>query len=773
MVASPARTHTRPLQLTPFIGREKELADIATRLARPDCRLLSLVGPGGIGKTRLAIQAASQQLHSFTHGVFFIPLTTVNSAESLALTVAENCKFSLQGAQAPKIQLLNYLGEKTMLLVLDNFEHLVAEAQFLLELLEHCPGLKILVTSLERLNVKGEWILEVAGLDYPDDSASRNLNAYSAVQLFVESASRHCPTFALTDANGRDLARICQLVQGVPLGIELAAAWVSTLSCAEIASEIERDLDFLTTSLRDVPERHRSLRAVFEHAWNSLAAEEQSILKVLSLFPAGFRREAAEQVASASLAQISELVCKSFLRRNPSGRYEMHALLRRYIGRELERAPAVAKKVQNSYCQYYGSFLRSRAEWLRGEKQKEVLDEISAEVDNAALAWQWAVAQTDVDVIGQATQSLFFFYDMQSRCQQGVELFARAAAALEAVCDRGPEVELVLAQVLARQARLCYRLTSYDQAQELFEKSIRILTRLQAADELAFAYAYLGDVCRVRGNYDAARGYLESSLSLSQAGDPYTRTLALNNLGIVASLQGRYDEAEELYHKCLELHQTLGNRRGVTHVLNNLGGIAFLQQDYARAKQLYQESLVIEKEIGELRGLAVALENLGEVACALGDYAEAKRIYQETLAIVREIGDHHQSAYTLLNLGKASRALGECRVAHEYFFQALRLTRAFQIVPLALNALLGVSALWQKEGEAARAQELVAFVLSQPAVDEEAKEEALRLRAELETALGPQLGATAEERGRGRTLDDWVAEILAEEKFERVPTDAR
>jgi predicted ATPase len=273
--------------------------------------------------------------------------------------------------------------------VLDNFEHLLAYADLCIDILATAPQTKLLLTSREKLNIREEWALEVAGLEVPIGEPA-NPAGYSAVTLFIQQAQRMQPDFVLTPANQADVIRLCRLVDGMPLGLELAATWLPVLSCAEIAAEIERDLDFLTSSIRNVPDRHRSMRAVFESSWNLLPEAERNALKQLSVFVGGFQREAA-QVASAPLPLLLELYNKSLLRRTPSGRYDMHELIRQYAAEKLAQSPSEQAEILDRHCAYYAEFMQQCEKWLRSPKQTETIREIEAELGNIQIAWQRAV----------------------------------------------------------------------------------------------------------------------------------------------------------------------------------------------------------------------------------------------------------------------------------------------------------------------------------------------------------------------------------------------
>src|SRR5260221_6840687 len=313
----------------------------------------------------------------------------------MPLAIAEAVRFSFYEGGSPREQLIDFLREKQMLLVLDNFEHLLEGTALVAEILQNAPAVRVLATSRERLNLQSETVLLLDGMDFPEWETPEDAAAYSAVRLFLQSAHRMQPDFALSADNIGYVARICRLVQGVPLGIVLAAAWIGMLELSEIASEIERSLDFLESDLRDLPERQRSLRAVFEYSWDLMSEHERDVFMRLSVFRGGFTREAAQEVSGASLKTLMSLVNKSLLRRDPAGRYDVHELLRQYAEARLHQTPAVEIDTRNRHSTFYTTLLASQ--------NPGVVDltlgstDIDAEFDNVLAALDWAIAQKRSD----------------------------------------------------------------------------------------------------------------------------------------------------------------------------------------------------------------------------------------------------------------------------------------------------------------------------------------------------------------------------------------
>lgn len=408
LAAAAPPPHNLPPQLTPLVGRAQELAQIAAYLNEPAAQLLTLVGPGGIGKTRLALHVAEQNIDPelnldapFVDGVFLIPLSDAATNEdtrgALFQSIADTLGVELKSALPAQAQLLNYLREKRALLILDNFEQFVSEARALSDILRFAPGVRVIVTSRVRVNLKNEYLLEIGGLEYP---VLRGLPLdalldYSGISLFTQCARRARSDFELTLENAMDVARICELVEGAPLGIELAASWLRVLTPREIANEIEASLDFLVTAAQDTPERHRSVRAVFEYSWNLLSASEQEIFRSLAVFRGGFDRDAAARVVGASLPELAGLVDKSLLRRSAGGRFAIHELLHAYAREKLAEHPE-SERVHDAHCRYYAELLAQHQTQLQSEDVTSALTALSAERENVRAAWNWSVSQRRV-----------------------------------------------------------------------------------------------------------------------------------------------------------------------------------------------------------------------------------------------------------------------------------------------------------------------------------------------------------------------------------------
>jgi predicted ATPase/DNA-binding SARP family transcriptional activator len=774
----PAPAHNLPAQPDPFVGRTEELAEVAALLSDPACRLLTLVGPGGIGKTRLAIQAAGNARDGFAHGVYFVPCPAAGSSVALVSALADALRFAFYEAGDPKRQLLDFLRPKHLLLVIDSAEYLDGAVELLTEILGAAPAVTLLATSIERLNLREEWMLEIQGLRCPEGDQEPEIDRYSAVRLFFQSARRAQPGFALTEADKPYIARICRLVAGMPLGIDLAASWLRVLSCQEIVREVENNLDFLATSLRNVPERHRSLRAVFEHSWSLLTEEERLVLGRLAVFRSGFTLEAAETVCAEGKRQkakgknvdgdaallpftfyflplLASLVDKSLLRRTAAGRYEMLGVIRQYAAEKLDET--ARSEARRRHCAYYVELLRRQGEALADERQQAALAEIRQEIENLRAGWAWAVEAGQPHEIQSFADDLYRFYEMQSRFQEGEELFHQVAERLRALGAAHMAIDdLLIARIDARQGGLCYRLGRNEQALQLLQAALAVFRARGADAEIAFCLTCLGDVDRIKGQYRQARALLEESLAIcARIDDRRTAARVYTNLGIVAGASGEYREAQGLFQESLAIFQTFGDRWGEAKALINLGIIAYYLREYAEAQRLLHASLTTARAIDNRYGVAVALNNLGIVSYEQGQYDEAQRLHQESCAIFEQIGYRLGAGLTLNDLGHVAHAQGEQAAAHAYFEAALRTAVAIEATPLALDALVGIAMLL-KASDPARARDLLGLAGRHPASGQETRDRAAALLAE----LGELPGAAIDGQPDG-VFTELVQQILA------------
>jgi predicted ATPase/DNA-binding CsgD family transcriptional regulator/Tfp pilus assembly protein PilF len=763
-----ANTGHLPRQLTSFIGREQELAELDRLLADPACRLLTLVGPGGIGKTRLAIEAAAPAVGAFAAGVRFVNLQPVSSIETLVTAIADALDFPLSGQDDPLAQLTGYLRDKEVLLLLDNVEHLIPAnaADALLELLKTAPQVKMLLTSRAVLSIQEEWVFHVSGLSFPEKPEDwAKIEGCSAVQLFADRARRVRHNFALA-RDLEDVVRICRSVEGIPLAIEMAASWTKTLSCAEIADEVQRSIEFLGTTLRDVPERHRSMQAVFDHSWQSLNEDERDAFKRLSVFRGGFRRHAAERVAGASLTILSALVDKSLARWDPAGRYQIHELLRQLSESHLVQASEEAGHVRHLHANYYADFLHQRLPSALGHRQSEVVIEIEGELENVRAAWDWMVEHGDVEALDKSARTLAAYGLMRCRYLEIAQALEKAISRLDAMAatasTRTREIDVALAPMLSSLGWFYIRFGQFGEVEVVLQRCCAIYQRLGippvsgAGTDPALG---LGMTASIRGDYDAAIRFGVEALQSSETHDhAVNRAYAYSVLASAAQAKGEYEQAQHYAQQALALTQQTGDRWFAPHF--GLGNAALALGDYSSARRHFESFYEIRKEFDDRGGMATALNRLGDVALREGDHAQAQRLYCQALDLRREVNDKGGRATSLNGLGQVALAAGDDEQARQRLREALQIAHEIDYVPLIFSTLVGSGELLLRVGKTAFGFDALALALHHSACPRETKERAQGI-VDAHTAASWDEGLTSAMRhAHEHSLDAMIESVL-------------
>ena len=755
-----------PIFPTPLIGREREVEQLGQLLCDPQCRLLTLVGPGGIGKTRLAVETASYMQDSFADGVYFVSLASANSTRFIVPVLADSVGFAFQGASHadPKIQLFSYLKEKQVLLLTDNLEQLLTEPgiELLSELLAYAPHVKLLATSRESLGLQDEWVVEVEGLSVPESSYAEGTEQSTSVELFLQRARRAFVGFNATPDDYPAIVRICQLVDGNPLGIELAAAWVRTLSCEEISNEIEHGMDFLSVSARDIPARHRSMRAAFDHSWKLLTKEEQKVLMQLSAFRGGFRREAAEAVVGATLSTLSSLVTKSLIRRSSAGRYDLHELIRQFAAEQLAELPNEQTAAQTRHGRYYLTYFSQADRRLRSSALRETLTELTAEMDNFRAAWDWALAHHDITRLCQVSPTLRYVYELRAWFEEGEAVFHDAAEAIRSHTEEtNPDEVLNVIHILrAHSAYFSFRLGKSAISYTVLLSSA---TTLQSStDQSAAAYSmwYLGIVCWALGRFAEANDSLRVSLEKARTlGERWYEAAAGEYIGIVMHERGEYEQARPYFMEALAIARKLGDPMQIAHVLAYMSRTIVALGRITEAETILRESLALAQEIGYSSYMGHALDGLGRLT-QLTNPDEARTLFAASYDAYKESGDIRNMARVLSHQGYNSLACGDDIDAQNSFIAVLRLVREGGFIPFALEALAGLASLQAKQGDREHALELLLVVSNHPASLQETKDRADPLRAELETQLNPAQVETIQAHGREKTFELVVEDLL-------------
>jgi predicted ATPase/class 3 adenylate cyclase len=659
--------HNLPAEITPLLGREREISILSGLLVDPKQSLFSIVAPGGTGKSHLALELGRRMVEKFSNGVYFVELAPIKESENIIPAVAEAVGYQFQqNGRGQKQQMLDYLANKEMLLIMDNYEHLLdGGAEIVTEILHSASGLKILATSRYRLHLPGETLFTLHGLSLPDMGAENAIHNAS-VELFQQSARRIRPDFEMTPENLPYVVQICRLVHGMPLGILLAAAWVSVISAAEIAEEIQQGLDILEAEESELPERQRSVRAVFDQAWSMMAEAEQNVFMKMAVFRGGFTRDAGQKVAGAGLRQLQLLVNKALLERSASdGRYFVHELLRQY-GEEKLKQSGDDWQVLDNHSAYYLTYLAQQTAKPKGSEQLSTLKEIEGDLENIREAWENAVDKRAYDLIYQAMEAMFLFCFLRSRLEDGKSLFERARQALAPQAGEAPHPVW-----LALGIRF-YNTTDNQLVKERLRAS---LTRARdRGDEMEAAYCLnsLGTIAHYvdQDPPQAIAFYEECTAIYRQLGEKYYLAQTFSKLGEAHQLMGQTDLTLKYVNVAYELQRQIGDHIGESETLRALSMTAGQTGDYDAFLDYLEKALAIQVQTNYVVGQATSNLYLGSFKFTGGKYAEGFMQVQLALDQALEVADFSTQAwcYAFLSIMKSAR--GDYTGAEEDLEQA-------------------------------------------------------------------------------------------------------
>jgi predicted ATPase/DNA-binding SARP family transcriptional activator len=698
-----------PTPATPFIGRHTEVEQVKSLITKDDLRLLTLSGLGGIGKTRLSIQAASEVGEAFPDGVFFVPLASVQSEDTLIPAVAKAIDFTFYGDEQPRRQLLDYLHERQLLLILDNFEHLLKASGLVGEIIANAPGVKLVVTSRIRLNMQVEQLYPVGGMRIPDvvetaawDDPVEQAKPFSAMQLFVEAARRVQPNFALTKGNTLSVREICQLVQGMPLALELAAAWAELLSPDEIAAEITRSLNFLETNQFDMPDRQHSIRAVFESSQKLLSKAELDAFLSLCVFVGSFSRNAAQQVSEASLRMLLGLANKSWLQQTDAGRFQLHELMRQYGEEQLKVDEPAWREANNRHADYFTCFVSDQSLRMRSPEQVAGVKALAEEIDgNIKKAWDWLVSERRWnDLIGSMLLGLFHFgeicaYDLipwlrSARLASASENTTEGRLAyaifgtleldyeytdpyerLGLIWQMVNQYDLVEAMgfwfvLLALLVRQTYLTSDFD---DQLEASITRLREQKLHWQLGISLYFHAN----------RRDFVQDEAGLMEAAKIFKDMGVIYEQGMVAELLAvhnyrRRHPLAEVTNYYEQARQFFGKLKGYTSrmgmILTGLAEIYLQQGKYEQVFALYEQEKRELERMGQMRALASNEHWECLIAARYSTYEHALRLREHYLELLRKLGSQSNLAWGLFELGDVHRIFGEPEKAMDLYEQA-------------------------------------------------------------------------------------------------------
>lgn len=688
--------HNLIAPVTAYFGREADLTAVRAHITDRDYRLVTLVGEGGIGKSRLALEVAWQLRDQFADGVWFVPLaglevepaggsaselTTGRNLpqveklqDAIATAVSQAIDQPIAGQQSAKAQLLTFLRERQLLLVLDNFEPLLDGAPLVLDLLQQAPGVCVICTSREPLNFQAEWVLPLERLGLPPiadpflntTAVPQDLSTFPAVQLFVDRAQRANGRFQLTLENQSDIVTLCRLLSGLPLALELAAAALRQQTTTALISAIQASVDALAIRRRDIPPRHRSMRAVFDSSWGLLSEAEQAQLAGLSVFWGPFSVRAAEAVTQATFAELQILQEKSLLQAD-GDRFAFHSLLRQFAAEKLADFPQGETAVVR-HSHYYLQAVADLGGALNGEMPHLAVQRIAGALENVRGAWGTAVARGDWDYLLAALVPLSDFYQIRGLYREGLRLFGTTADSLQ-------EAEHLegWAQMLTQQAAMYVRLSDYSQAIQIIEQALPF-----TANDWLIARLHItwGEALWRQGAFSSASDHLTLAMTVAQKiSDEVLIGIAQFHLGVIDLFKGANEKAQNSLSESLSIWQRRQNRRWQGFTLISLGSVETRLGHFAEAKNLLMEALNINEGNRDQQGLILTLTNLGLLATEQKTFDQARKYFQKGLSLAEATGDLNNQALQVYNLAWSAKEAQEWSEAELYAQKALVILR--------------------------------------------------------------------------------------------------
>lgn len=775
--------HNLHTQTTPFVGREHELIELEKLLKDLDIRLITILAQGGMGKTRLCLELAQQAVDAnlYTDGVYFVELAPLSDADNIPNAIGDAAGYQFLGEGSPKEQLLNIMKDRQLLLVLDNFEHLPEGHGLVTDILQACPSVSIVATSRERLSQLGETLFHLSGMDFPHWETPEDALDYAAVKLFMNSAKRAQPAFELTDDNLDHVARICRLVEGMPLGIVLAASWLSILSVEEIAHEIQGGLDFLETDETDLPERQRSIRAVMDYSWQQMTEAEQNVFMKLSVFRGGFTREAAESIAKANLRILMSLVKKSFIRRDTkSGRFEIHELLRQYADEHLLELD-LHDAIKDTHIAYFSEFVSDRSSEITGRNQVIAMDELDADLDNIRAAWLGAIDRRQYDRLNAMIEGLFWYRNQRGHFNEAfrlgwdklvtaddeqphpvaMKMFVRIhefrhtpIANIEPglmIARQNQDISEIVFCTIALGFALCDRANKPQQALELMQDLIKQYRHTTSEYYSGYIDAVLSTIHYSLGYFDQSREYhLLWVESMKELDNKIQVAWSSGNLKNVT-----HDKRElALYNTALKVFREAKVPSGESTILFNLGVLAIREHsDLEQARDYFQQAINVALDINYGDSIVTGFGCLSILASLIENYRHALHLI-ETLRSYNVNSLSNAAENTAMAM--VSCGHGDNETAHHYFLDNLRL----RSVPCDLD--IGAVLLAQK-GQTERAVHLLgAQTPSSIGFPLDEWKLLIRLKSELKSELGEEAYQIAWERGKTLDLQTVVQELIEE-----------
>lgn len=715
---------------TPFVGRDKEIAEVKGLVETSGHRLVSIVGPGGMGKTRLALRAARSLIERFRDGVTYVALDGIDTHEAFVSAMGHALGIRRQDSAEQAGLVLMFLSTRSKLLVLDGVEDLVSSAEFVTEMLEASAATSVLLTTRVPLTVRAEAVYRLGGLRCRADGPE----SADGVELFRQVASRRGPRPDGDLASDPWIGEICRLVDGSPLGIELAASWTGAMTTEEIARELETSSEFLEARDRDVPQRQRSLGVVLDSTFRRLGREERRALSGLAVFEGDFSSEEAAAVSEVDGSMLSELLHGSCVQRTSEGSLALSRTLRQYVRARTPDWPE--SRVALSHAAHFANVLASLAGGLGTAEHGAALSRFELALPDVVRAWLTACEHRDVDLLLVMVQPLRRVLEASGRSALARELISSAiqSTGLEEAPAPTPDIARLRGHLLGLLGHFERLAGDMGGAVRHLHASVEALTPLGRSKDLAFTLNALGDVSAVLGRYDDARRFCDRARAIfSEVGDEIGIAASSNNLGVVAHRLGDLEHARACYRASLEACDRLGDLHGSGYALNNLGVLCHEADQPDEARDCYQRAVEVAESVGDRYGLAAATANLARLDLLAGRIDDASRRASEARVLFDDMGDPLGVCACDLSLGDVSLARDDLNAAERAYRSTLRAGLERGAEPLLGEALIGIADVLIRRGRPDEAEGLLAPTLACEALDRDAMARRDALHASLAT----------------------------------------
>ncbi len=723
-------------QHTQFIGRKEEIAEISKLLAKADCRLLTIDGLGGTGKTRLVLELAEQQQNFYKSKVYFIALADLNSQEQILNHIAQSLELKLSPSTEAIKQITEHINDQKMLLILDNFEHLLEFSDIVSSLIRATNNLKIVVSSRARLNLQAEWLFSLRGLKYSTSTNSSSLDS-EAVQLFINAIKRVLPSFSNKQAEQKisTILAICKRVDGLPLALEIAGSWLETESLEKILLELEQGLNILKTQNPEIPERQRSIQAVLDNSWQHLNSQQKDFLSQFSIFLDAANLDALEKICGANLGLILSLYNKSLIRRVAANSFEMHPLIKQYSAIKLSKQTELKKALLNSFSNYYIDLLDSNTD-------KNLLQSQISNINNIRYSWQILTQEQNLDRLEPALARMEYLHTTAGQYHDVNKLWNRTLKDLESI-KTSQQRDRFRAAILNAKADTAISMGKLAEAHKYLEECFVLLEPIDAKKELTTALSSFARLNWIEGKHGKAQKLLEQALETAKIlNNLRQKTTIMHGLAIVLREQNKLAEAVVYYQKVIDIYLSLNEYGNAAMAYNNLASLYISQGNYKTAQSYINKGLKLIEGLGAKRSESFLKLTYAGSLYESKNYKGAVLAFQDCLELSQKLNDPILISLALNMLGNSYWQLSKYKKSLGYLKKALDLASNIELLPRVLAIFVSFANLFFAQENYQDCLQLIAHSINNSASKEETRQEALEIQLRLEQKLAKDLDNT-------------------------------